>query len=218
MNLRYDAILYDFDGTLVDTVPMILSCFHYAFDKVTGRREDDAFLLSTIGVPLANAFINYPPDVSARLIEAYQEENARILATDVRIFDGIIDGLRAVGDKGCRQAIVTSKRRDTALFTIRQFEMEPFFDLLIAREDTTVHKPDPEPIYEAMRRLGIEDKSRILFVGDSVHDLRCANRAGVDAAMVEWTYMPKDELLAESPRYRLTTLNDISCILSDTEL
>lgn len=217
-SLRYQAVLYDFDGTLVDTVPMILKCFHYAFTKVVGKKEDEAFLLSTIGLPLVQAFSHYAPSVQEELIEAYQEENSRILATDVKLFDGIIEGLTFVGNRGVLQAVVTSKRRETALFTMRQFRMEPYFDLLIAREDTSIHKPDPEPIYEAMRRLSITDHSKVLFVGDSIHDLRCANRAGVDCAMVNWTYMPRDEISAENPTYWISKLSDISCILSNAEL
>lgn len=216
--MRYEAILYDFDGTLVDTIPMILSSFRYAFSTVVGIEEDEAFLLSTIGMPLIHAFSKYPPAVQEQLLAAYQAENARIISTDVTIFEGIREGLSEISRKGVRQAVVTSKRREIALFTMRQFELEPFFELLIAREDTTVHKPDPEPIYEAMRRLSITDLTKVLFVGDSVHDLRCANRAGVDAAVVDWTYMPREELAAEKPKYWLSSLSDISCILTEAEL
>lgn len=216
--LRYEAVLYDFDGTLVDTIPMILKCFHYAFSKVVGKSEEDAFLLSTIGLPLIQAFSHYEPAIQQELIEAYQEENARILETDVRLFDGIVEGLTLIGNTGVHQAVVTSKRRETALFSIRQFDLDPYFEILIAREDTTVHKPDPEPIYEAMRRLSITDSKKVLFVGDSIHDLRCANRAGVDSVMVDWTYMPREELAAENPTYWISSLSDISCILSNAAL
>ena len=158
-------------------------------------------------------------------LTAYYTDTVGIAAAAVgtmmlltRIFDGITDGLSILRDMGVRQAVVTSKRREPALFTMRQFALDPYFELLIAREDTDSHKPNPEPIFAAAERLGQKDLSRVLYVGDSVHDLRCANNAGVDAAAVEWTYMPREELIAEKPKYWLSRLSDLSCILSDAEL
>jgi len=217
--LNYDVVLYDFDGTLVDTVPMILECFHTAFLEVTGKKEDEAFLLSTIGLPLAFAFEGCGDPLTRQMLyEAYQKENARLLPTSVRIFDGIKDGLEALRTMGVRQGIVTSKKRETALYTMRQFGLEEFFEILVTREDTEIHKPDPEPLFLALRKMGIQDFSRVLYVGDSVHDLRCAVNAGIDAAAVSWTYMPKSDLAAEKPKYWLSRLTDLSCILPDAEL
>ena len=212
-------MLYDFDGTLADTVPVILQSFQNAFLEVTGHKENEDFLLSTIGLPLMSAFCEYKdPQVRQLLHDVYLRENKKLLADSAHIFEGIEDGLAAVRDMGVRQGIVTSKRRDAALFTIRQFGIEDFFETIITREDTQIHKPNPEPIFLAMEKMGITDVSRVLYVGDSIHDLRCAANAGVDSAAVNWTYMPKDELAAEKPLFWLNRLTDLSCILSDAEL
>jgi pyrophosphatase PpaX len=211
-------VLYDFDGTLVDTVPMILECFQKAFLEVTGHTENEAFLLSTIGLPLSQAFLNYDPHIQVLLQDAYQKVNAILLPTAVGIFDGIIEGLTAMRTLGVRQGVVTSKKRETTLYSMRQFKMDTFFEILITREDTVIHKPNPEPIYLALQQMNISDKSRILYVGDSVHDLRCAANAGVDSAAVNWTYMPRNDLAAEKPKYWLDRLTDLSCILLDAEL
>lgn len=217
--MRYDIVLYDFDGTLADTVPVILQSFQTAFLEVTGHREDETFLLSTIGLPLTSAFRNYKdPQVFNKLHDIYLRENKKLLADSVRIFEGVEEGLAAVRDMGVRQGIVTSKRRDVALFTIRQFGIEDYFETIITREDTQIHKPNPEPILLAMEKMGITDVSRVLYVGDSIHDLRCAANAGVDSAAVNWTYMPKHELAAEKPAFWLDRLTDLSCILTDAEL
>ena len=216
--MKYDAVLYDFDGTLVDTVPVIVKCFQKAFLHVIGHTEDEAFILSTIGLPLAYAFSGYDPAVQKSLYEEYQKENAKRIQTDVRVFEGIFEGLAQLQSMGVRQGVVTSKKRETALFSMNQFEMVPFFEILITGEDTEIHKPNPEPILLALETMGISDLSRVLYVGDSVHDLRCACNAGVDSAAVNWTYMPKNELAAEKPTYWLDRLTDLSCILSDAEL
>lgn len=216
--MRYDAVLYDFDGTLVDSIPLIVNCFHIAFEEVLGFRKEEKEVLSTIGLPLWTAFEEYDKEIQGRLHEAYLRANERLLPTGVRMFPGIHEGLRAVQDLRIPQGVVTSKRREPAVFTMKQFDMERYFDLLISREDTTEHKPAPAPLYLAAEKLGISDMSRILFVGDSIHDLMCANNAGADSAAVAWTYMPVDKLKSLSPKYWLQDLSEISCILSEREL
>lgn len=216
--MKYDAVLYDFDGTLLDTVPMIMESFRIAFLEVTGKEEDKDFLLSTIGLPLAEAFSHYEPEVQKALHESYIRANNRLLVTEIRSFDGVEEGLAALREMGVRQGVVTSKRRDAALISIRQFGLHVYFDTIVTREDTSVHKPFPEPLFLGMKNLGIDDVSRVLYVGDSVHDLRSAANAGMDSAAVNWTYMPKADLAAEKPKYWLDRLTDLSCILSDTEL
>lgn len=216
--MKYDAVLYDFDGTLVDTVPVIVKCFQQAFLNVLGHTEDEAFILSTIGLPLSYALSGYDPAVQKALFDEYQKENAVRIKTEVRVFEGVSEGLALLGSMGVRQGVVTSKNRKTALINLEQFAMVPFFEVLITGEDTNVHKPNPEPILLALEKMEISDLSRVLYVGDSVHDLRCAYNAGVDSAAVNWTYMPKNELAAEKPAYWLDRLTDLSCILSDAEL
>ena len=194
---------------------MILTCFQNAFLEVTGKKEDENVLLSHIGLPLVTAFSRFEPKIQQELLDAYYKNNVRLLPTTVTVFDGVMDGLKEVRNLGVRQGLVTSKRSETALFTLRQFGMESFFDALVFREDTKIHKPNPKPIFLAINKIGIRDFSRVLFVVDSVHDLRCAANAHVDSAAVNWTYMPKNELAAEKPRYWLDRLTDLSCILTD---
>ncbi|NLW89905.1 MAG: HAD-IA family hydrolase [Clostridiaceae bacterium] len=216
--LKYDAIFYDFDGTLVDTIPLIVKCFHIAFEEVVGTRKDEKEILSTIGLPLWTAFRDYDEETQKKLHEAYIRANEKYIGTDVRLFPGVLEGLKAVSELGVTQCVVTSKRRESALFTMHQFHLENYFSLLVSREDTAEHKPSPAPIHFACERLGLIDPTRILFVGDSVHDLICAENAGVDSAAVDWTYMPKEDLRALSPKFWLDNLSELSCILVGREL
>lgn len=217
--MRYDAVLYDFDGTLADTVPVIMDSFQYAFIKVTGQPEkNEAYLLSTIGLPLTEAFAPYDISIRQALYDAFLEENNRLLFSSVQVFDSVAEGLAALRSLGVRQGVVTSKRRDAAVMSITRLGLAPFFETIITREDTNVHKPSPEPILTAMKKMGLKDFSRVLYVGDSIHDLRCAANAGVDSAAVNWTYMPREELAAEKPKYWLNRLTDLPCILDKAEL
>lgn len=216
--MKFDAVLYDFDGTLVDTIPMIVNSFHYAFQKVLSIQKSDDVIKSTIGLPLWTAFQEYDVETQKALHAAYQEENERLLPHAVEIFDGIEIGLRKIQAMGVTQGVVTSKRREPALFTMKQFNIDSFFDIIVSREDTAEHKPGPAPLLFAAEQLGISDMKRILYVGDSVHDLRCAHSAGAASAAVAWTRMPEEELKAENPTYWIESLDSISCILESREL
>ena len=216
--MRYDAVLYDFDGTLVDTIPMIVNSFHFAYKKVLNVRKSDDVIKSTIGLPLWTAFQEYDAETQKALHAAYQEENERLLPHAVEIFDGIESGLRKLKAMGVTQGVVTSKRREPAIFTMKQFNIDSFFDIIVSREDTTEHKTGPAPLLFAAEQLGVSDMRRILYVGDSVHDLRCAHNAGTDSAAVSWTRMPENELRAEYPTYWIESLSSISCILESREL
>lgn len=216
--MRYDAILYDFDGTLADTIPLIVKCFQETFREVLGIERKEADILATIGLPLGVAFEGHDKETQQNLYDTYQRINERLLPTEVREFPGIHEGLQAVAELGVFQGVVTSKRKESALFTMQQFDMDKYFDVFVFRDDTTKHKPAPDPLFFAANKLGISDMSRVLYVGDSIHDLKCANNAGADAAAVDWTYMPVDELKALSPRYWLHELSELSCILQGRDL
>jgi len=216
--LYYDAVLYDLDGTLVDTIPAILKAFRQAFLDVTGKPCDRAFALSTIGLPLRDAFVSFPMPLQEDLYEACRKYSTEYLQTMPTIFPKIQDDLAELTRRKVRQGVVTSKRAAPAAFVLEKFALRSFFEVIVTSDCTARHKPYPDPLLEAMQQLGLDDPSRVLYVGDSVHDLRCANAAGMPCAMVNWTYMPKNELESENPKFWLHRLADISCIIVKGEL
>ena len=216
--MRYDAVLYDLDGTLIDTVPSILKAFQRTFSEVLGEPGDEEYILSTIGRPLSEAFYPFEKSVQSELFEKCKVYSDEYLRTMAVVFPGITEDLRQLQEKGVRQGVVTSKRKAAADFSISHFGLENIFETVVVKEDTQKYKPFPEPIFEGMKRLGIKDPSRILYVGDSIHDVKCAHHAGVDCAVVDWTYMPKEEMRRENPRYWIKRIGEISCILSGGEL
>ena len=217
--MRYDAVLYDLDGTLIDSIPSILKAFRQTFLDVTGDPGDETYFLSTIGIPLSEAFEPFDPALRQRLFDVCKEYSDRYLRETADIFPRIREDLRGLQCEGVRQGVVTSKRREPARYSLEKFEIVDFFEVIVTKEDTERHKPFPDPLLEGVRRLGISDPAGVLYVGDSVHDLRCARNAGMDCAVVEWTRMPREEIAAESPRFWIRYLKeDISCILCGGEL
>lgn len=212
----YSVVLFDFDGTIADTVPLIMESFQHVFIALTGSEADEKFLLSTIGEPLERTFRILDESQRAKAMQLYFDYNETALESGVGIFLGIRSMLERIRSIGAYTAIVTSKRLCVAAFTINQFGLGEYFDISIAKESTSRHKPFPDPIFKALESIEQEfdlgepiEKTDVLFVGDSIHDLRCARNANVDIAIVDWTYMDKKELRSEKPEHWICNAEDI---------
>ena len=217
---KYDLVLYDLDGTLWDSVPLILESLKNAYDTVLGgtdRTEDD--FKSYIGKPLGKVFSMHEEPDRQRLVDAYLEHNcARLRENAVPIFPGVYDFLSKIQKMGISQGIVTSKREDSAMITIDLLELGGYFDIMVFRESTERAKPHGDPLVEAARRAGITDMSRVLYVGDAVPDILSARDCGADFALVGWTKMPKDEFENLKPNYIIDIPERLSCIIKGSEL
>lgn len=199
--LPFVGILFDVDGTLIDTIPFIVETFQYVFaqHQITGVSEEH--ILASIGVPLEFYLSQFKQAKTSAMTDTYIRFNERGLDYATAIFLGIPDMLADLRALGMPLSVVTSKRHASALNTLAVFGLDHSFDRVIAKEDTLQHKPHPAPLQFAMRQLGYTDPARVLYVGDSIHDIRSAKAAGCPACAVGWSRMPLDELKAERPLY-----------------
>jgi len=197
--MRAEAVLFDVDGTLLDTVPLIVETHQHAFRTWLGHPGDIDSIMASIGTPLEDFFLQVAPDLVEPLLQTYLEFNEARLDTHVGIFREAVPMLQKLHDLGIPLGVVTSKRRDAVMHSLHSFGLAKYFQVLISKETTSRHKPDPEPALEALRQLKLNDPGRVIFVGDSVHDLYCAQRAGCRSAIVGWTAMPVEELRAAGP-------------------
>lgn len=217
---KYDLVLYDLDGTLQDSVPLIVESFHKAYEKVLGGcNRIDAELMTYIGRPLTETFEMHDPETARKLFDAYIEYNETQMRRGViPLFPGVKEELGALRDAGVLQGVVTSKRREAAMITINLLGLQRYFDVEIFREDSVLAKPHGAPLVAAASRLKISDMSRVLYVGDAVPDVQSARDCGADCAVVSWTRMPREELDAQRPDYVLEDMKDLSCIIVAGEL
>lgn len=220
MHNRFDLVLYDLDGTIQDSVPLIVESFRKAYEIVLGEcTRTDADLMSYIGRPLRDSFESHDEETADRLVEVYLEYNGKRMREGViHLFPGIRESLELIKGKGITQGIVTAKRRDSAMVTIDLLDIGKYFEVMVFSEDAKRSKPFGDPLIEAAGRLGVTDMSRVLYVGDARSDLLCARDCGASFALVDWTLMPKDELKSLGPDYVLTSLDEIPCIIGGTEL
>lgn len=179
-------ILFDFDGTLVNTNDVIVASWQHTYKHYLGHEVPVEHITACFGEPLlltmAREFPGVDPKESADVYRSFQVKNADRLVT---IFPGIKELLAELKEAGYVLGIVTSRTRESALRYMDMFDITSYFSDLVTCDDTTVHKPNPEPLLLAMSRLGAEP-AESLMIGDSPFDIKCANNAGVDSVMVNW--------------------------------
>ncbi len=187
------AVLFDFDGTIMDTNEVIINSWQHTFRSLTGKEADVNMLLGTFGEPLEISIDKMLPEFSRddamRIYREYQYCNFKGL---ISLFPGVVEVLRELKEKGIKTAIVTSRLRRTTMEGIEKFDLHDFFDTVVTMEDTKKHKPDAEPAFEALRRLDIEAE-RAIMVGDSKFDIMCARNAGVKSVLVDWSVAAQAE-------------------------
>jgi pyrophosphatase PpaX len=197
--VQRETVLFDFDGTLVDSGAMILASFRHATETVLARKFSDAELLAYVGGPHLRAQMSeIDPDRVEELVEAYREHNEPLHA-GLLAFDGIVEVLERLRADGHRLGIVTSKRRVTVELGFEVQPLEGYFDVLVTSDDTERHKPFPDPILRALDALGTSP-AQAAYVGDSPFDVRAAKSAGVLAVAVSWGGIhARQRLEAEHP-------------------
>ena len=204
------AILFDLDGTVLDTREMILNSFRYAYSTVFGTDtlppEDK--LLSLIGIPLKTQMEIIAPDKSEEMFEAYIKNNREVQHTLLKGFDGMAEALAALLDKGLRLAVVTSKRHEPAVEGLELMELAHYFELVCGSDDTKEHKPKPEPLLEAARQMGLT-AHECAYVGDSPFDMQAARAASMYAVGVLWGIFSKEVLLDAGAEVLLSAVSEL---------
>ena len=196
-----DTVLFDNDGTLVDTYDLILESFHHAVREVLGRDIADEKLMAKVGQPLSTQMWDFTDDpaVHEELLLTYREFNHRIHDDRVSLFPGVREGLERLREEGFKMGVVTSKMSPLARRGLEILEVSEFFDCLVGADTCPKHKPDPDPILLGCELLGAAPE-RCVYVGDSPYDLQASNAAGTLSAAALWGMFDEGVLRAESPR------------------
>ena len=198
--MRFRIVLFDLDGTLIDSGPIILASMQHAVRTVLGREIPPAELQMSIGgqgIVAQMTAIN--AEHADELLEAYKDHNDGLHET-LEAFDDLLALLPGLKVEGRKLGIVTAKRHRTVGLALARFPaLASAFDVVVGFEDTERHKPDPEPVLLAVERLGGSPEDAV-YVGDSPFDIAAAKAAGVFAVAVGWGGIHPDErLLAEEP-------------------
>jgi pyrophosphatase PpaX len=204
----FDPVVFDLDGTVVDTVELIVESFRYATSTVLGKVLPDEFILAGVGRPLRTQMERLSAEHARALYDVYREYNHRRHDELIRGYDGIEEVLDALQAAGRRTGIVTSKSRDTTAMAFRAVGLEERFDVVVTATDTTEHKPSPVPLQLCLQRLDATAAGSI-YVGDSPFDIQAGAAAGMATAAVAWGVFGREVLLAAGPDYWLDEPRDL---------
>ena len=208
-------MLFDLDGTLIDTIELLLSSARHTFEGWLGRSPTQEEWIAGIGTPLVvqlRAYAENEDEVAALLARyrAYQNEHHDRLT---HCYAGAPDLLAELTRRGHPLGVVTSKASAIARRSLAHVGLKQFFQAIIGFDETTRHKPDPEPVFLALERLGGIPADRAVFVGDSPHDVHAGNAAGVLTVAALWGPFSRETLAAAQPNHFIESLAELPPVL-----
>ncbi len=207
------AVLFDLDGTLVDTIPFILAAVRHAFEGY-GRCPTDAEWIAGIGTPLRAqlaSFARRPEDVEP-LFDRYRAYWLEHHDRETRCFPGALEAVAALSRDGHPIGIVTAKIEQGAYRTLRHTGLLPYVQAVVGADSCANAKPHPEPVLLALTRLGYPPAEAVL-VGDSPHDIAAAKAAGAIAVAALWGACGREALAAAGPDHFLADVADIPALV-----
>ncbi len=211
---RFDAVLFDLDGTLLDSIELILASYHHTIRVHGLPPQTDAAILDGLGTPLEAQLSRWTDDAASvpQMVETYRSHNLAIHDEMVRPYPGVSEIVHGLRDAGAKLAVVTSKRRDGTRRGLSVLGLSEVFDELVCADDVTRAKPHPEPVERALARLGVTPE-RAVFVGDSTHDMRAGRAAGVRTAAVLWGPFTREALAPTEPDHVVRTAAELAALL-----
>lgn len=186
---RWETVLLDLDGTLVDSEELILSSYRHTLRVHRGEVPPDTAWLASMGRPLHVQLAAFARDEeeARAMVRTYEEHNREAHDRLIRPFEGVRALVRRLAETDYTLAVVTSKRREPAL---RGLEVCGYglgwFAAVVTASDVEEYKPSPAPVLQALREAGGRAAEGALFVGDSIHDLRAGRAAGTATGAALW--------------------------------
>ena len=207
---RYTTVLFDLDGTLIDSIRLILDSYHHTLQAHGFPARTDAQWLAGVGTPLRIQFADWghDADLLEAMVATYREFNLAHHDRMVTVYPGIGDMLRQLHEGRLKLGLVTSKNRQGALRGLQLTGLADYFEVLVCADDVTHPKPHPEPVERALALLGA-DRTDTVFIGDSIHDMHSGRAAGVKTAAALWGPFGRSHLESAGPDYWLEKPEDL---------
>ncbi len=209
--MRVRGVLFDFDGTLADTIELILAAFRHTFKVCLHRELPREAIIRTFGLTLAEAMAEYAPSPAMleEMRSVYRDFNHRHHDAMIRPIEGAAATLALLRDRGIKMAVVTSKKEPMARRGLRCCGLEEYIATVVGCEAVRHAKPHSEPMLTAAALLRLAPQD-CLCVGDSPYDLQSGRGAGCATAAVRYTYYDWPALLAEArPDYTIRKITDL---------
>ena len=214
--MRYHTVLFDLDGTLIDSIELILSSYRHTMQIHRGDPMPDDLWLAGLGTPLRKQFQHFtedPNEIEA-MIATYREHNIANHDRMVTAYPGAVETVQALKRAGVKLGIVTSKNDRGLERGLSLCGMGSFFDARVTCDTLEESKPHPAPVLRGLKDVGHEEGHRALFVGDSPHDIKAGNAAGIDTAACLWGPFTREQIAKEHPTHWLESFADLLKVAS----
>ncbi|MGJ9457599.1 pyrophosphatase PpaX [Oceanobacillus sp. CF4.6] len=205
MSIR--TILFDLDGTLIDTNELINASFRHTFEHYKLAFTPDE-ILEFNGPPLIETFQKIDPEKADRMVATYREHNLSEHDNYVTAFPQVIETLEELLKREIKLGIVTTKMTKSVNMGLTLTGLDRFFDTIITFDHVSRPKPHAEPVLKAMESLQA-DPATTLMVGDNHHDIESGKNANVQTAGVAWSHKGKERLMEYNPTYMLEQMSDL---------
>lgn len=207
--MRFSTVLFDLDGTLVNTNELIIASYDHVFQTRLGRQVPREIIRAHIGETLLKTMSIYDPARAEELSDCYRSYNLEHHDRLIERYEGVQEALEQLHAAGVKLAVVTSKHSQLAWRGLAVAGLDRYFDVLVGVDEVAKPKPDPEPIYLACERLGVSPGADVLMMGDTHFDIRTGRNAGVKTICVGWTIQDRAELEALQPDFWVEEPRDL---------
>ncbi|MFD2444682.1 pyrophosphatase PpaX [Bacillus sp. CGMCC 1.16607] len=212
MNNKITTILFDLDGTLINTNELIITSFLHTLEKYFPNKYKREDVLPFLGPTLRETFEPMDKDRVDEMIATYRAFNISNHDAFVTIFPTVLETVRTLKEKGFKLAIVSTKVSDVVLMGLKLTQLDEYFDVIVALDHVEKAKPDPEPIFNALKQLDSKPEETIM-VGDNYHDILAGKNAGTKTAGVSWSIKGREHLEQYNPDYILEEMSELLEIL-----
>lgn len=209
--MSIETILFDLDGTLIDSNELIHQSFEYTLNYYgySLTREE---ILHFNGPPLIKTFTKINPDKAEEMIETYREHNLEHHNEYVKLFPHVKETLRELQQNDIKMGIVSAKMRTGVEIGLEVTGIKEFFDAIVTIDDVKNPKPHPEPVLKGLNNLNSQPESS-LMVGDNYHDIESGKNAGSRTVAVAWSLKGKEYLQKFNPTYMIEDMRELLSIV-----
>src|ERR1019366_93274 len=212
------AVLFDLDGTLLDSIGLIVDAMHHAFEGFDGTVPADSSWMAGIGTPLYKQLALYARsaeelDMLRERPRAYQFIHHDDVIREYPGTSAVLENLHA---RGLVMGIVTSKGDELARRGLELTGLAKFLPGVVSADSVTKHKPEPEPVLLALEQLGV-GADEALMMGDSPHDISSGNAAGVRTIGALWGPFTREQIAVAHPAYWLSNIRELPSLLEALE-
>ena len=192
---KYDVILFDMDGTIANSDPMIVEAFHILYDKYKGgNRRPDSEVYYFSGPPIRETLkVEFPEYDQKFMFDEFHRISRKLYDTHILQYPHCKEVLNELKKEGFKLGVVTNKTHDLTLVALHILDLDDVFEVVVGSTDVSKCKPDKEGMIKAINFFN-SSPDRAIYIGDNSSDLETANNAGVDCCLVHWgpRELPKD--------------------------